>query len=110
MARKDSPAEAFESRAAEAPRGAVSELDMLVHRMLEESGFNIDDPVEREGDEREVVVSFLAAREIKRAIDADSDEISPGDIALAINNYREVYEYLITNRASADADFGTHEV
>ena len=26
MARKESPAEAFESRAAEAPRGAVSEL------------------------------------------------------------------------------------
>jgi hypothetical protein len=26
MARKDSPAEAFESRAAEAPKGAVSEL------------------------------------------------------------------------------------
>src|SRR4051794_29128765 len=91
------------------PVDSISELDSLVHRMLEETGYDVDDPVAREGDEREVVANFLAAREIKRAIDAGSDEISPGDVAAAINNYREVYEFLITNRSSVDGDIATHE-
>src|SRR5262249_14516328 len=87
--------ESLEDAIRDDPRDAVAELDLLVHRMLEESGFEIEDPVEREGDEREIVDSFLAAREIKTAIDRGSDEITAGDIALAINNYRDVYEFLI---------------
>src|SRR3954462_3569892 len=84
--------ESLEDSIRDDPRDAVAELDMLVHRMLEESGFAIDDPVAREGDEREVVDSFLAAREIKSAIDTKANEITAGDVALAINNYRDVYE------------------
>jgi hypothetical protein len=92
------------------PVDALSELDMLVHRMLVESGYNVDDPVARVGDEREVVADFLAAREIKLAVDRGSDEISPGDVAAAINNYREVYEYLLANRATTDADLASREL
>jgi hypothetical protein len=92
------------------PVDALSELDMLVHRMLVESGYNVDDPVARAGDEREVVADFLAAREIKLAVDRGSDEISPGDVAAAINNYREVYEYLLANRATTDADLASREL
>jgi hypothetical protein len=92
------------------PVDAIAELDILVHRMLEEAGFDIDDPVEREGDEREVVASFIAAHEIRLAIDRGSDEISAGDVAAAINNYREIYEFIIANRSTTDADFGTYEV
>ena len=36
----------------------------LVARMLEERGYDLDDPVAREGDEREVVAEFRAARDI----------------------------------------------
>jgi hypothetical protein len=92
------------------PVDALSELDMLVHRMLLESGYDVDDPVARVGDEREVVADFLAAREIKLAVDRGSDEISPGDVAAAINNYREVYEYLLANRATTDADLASREL
>jgi hypothetical protein len=92
------------------PVDAVSELDMLVHRMLQETGYDVDDPVARAGDEREVVADFLAAREIKLAIDRGADSISPGDVAMAINNYREVYEYLLANRSSTDADLATREL
>jgi len=92
------------------PVDALSELDMLVHRMLEEAGFDVDDPVERVGDEREVVANFLAAREIKLAVERGADGISPGDVALAINNYRDVYEFLLANRSTTDADFATHEI
>src|SRR5262245_36734783 len=102
--------ESIEDAIHEDPVDAVAELDMLVHRMLEEAGFDIDDPVEREGDEREIVADFVAAREIKLAIDRGSDAVSPGDVALAINNYRDVYEFLLTNRSSTDADFGSYEL
>jgi hypothetical protein len=92
------------------PVDALSELDMLVHRMLEEAGYDIDDPVARAGDEREVVSDFLAAHEIKLAVDSGSDGISPGDIAVAINNYTEVYEHLLANRSMTDADLATREL
>jgi hypothetical protein len=102
--------ESIEEAIHDDPVDALSELDMLVHRMLQEAGFDVDDPVEREGDEREVVANFLAAREIKLAVDRGLDDISPGDIAAAINTYRDVYQYILTNRAATDADFATHEL
>jgi hypothetical protein len=102
--------ESIEEAIHDDPVDALSELDMLVHRMLAESGFDVDDPVEREGDEREIVANFLAAREIKLAVERGADEISPGDVAAAINNYRDVYQYLIANRSTTDADFGTREL
>ena len=101
--------ESIEESIHDDPADSLADVDMLVHRMLEETGYDIDDPVEREGDEREVVANFLAAREIKLAVERGSDGISPGDVAAAINNYRDVYEFLINNRSSADADFGTFE-
>jgi hypothetical protein len=62
--------------------------------MLEDHGYALDDPVARAGEEREVVAEFLAAREIttrwQRGID-----LSPGDVADAVNAYRELYEELI---------------
>jgi hypothetical protein len=85
------------------PYEALSSLDDLVHRMLEETGYDVDDPVAREGDEREVVAEFLAAREIKQAVERESEGISGGDVAAAINGYTAVYEYLLENR-SDDAD------
>jgi hypothetical protein len=102
--------ESIEEAIHDDPVDSLSELDMLVHRMLEDTGFDVDDPVEREGDEREVVANFLAAREIKQAVERGSDDISPGDVAAAINNYRDVYQYLLTSRSATDADLATHEL
>jgi hypothetical protein len=92
------------------PVDALSELDMFIHRMLEESGYDVDDPVARPGEEREVVTDFLAAHEIKVAVDRGADGISPGDVAMAINNYREIYEYLLTNRSATDGELATREL
>lgn len=102
--------ESLEESLRDGPVDALSELDMLVHRMLEESGYDVHDPVERVGGEPEVVANFLAAREVKLAVDRGSDGISPGDVAAAVNNYRDVYEYLIANRSSTDADLASHEL
>ena len=83
------------------PGGALAELDELVGRMLEETGYDISDPVARAGEEREIVAEFLAAREIKDAYERGSEELSPGDIAAAVNAYRELFDYFVANRADA---------
>jgi hypothetical protein len=86
------------------PGGALSELDDLVVRMLEETGYDVADPVVREGEEREIVAEFVAAHEIKEAYERGSDDLSPGDIAAAVNGYRAIFEYLASSRSVADAD------
>ena len=78
----------------ESPREALPELDALVRRMLEERRFALDDPVAREGEDPEIVVSFLSARAIARQVDR-GDDVDPGDIAQAVNDYRELYEHLL---------------
>ena len=46
-----------------APREALPELRDLVEQMLVESGYDVDDAVAREGEEREIVSEFQAASE-----------------------------------------------
>jgi hypothetical protein len=86
--------EALQEDLADSPAETLPELDDLIARMLEDHGYALDDPVARAGEEREVVAEFLAAREIttrwQRGID-----LSPGDVADAVNAYRELYEELI---------------
>jgi hypothetical protein len=67
--------------------------------MLEARGYAIDDPVVREGDDRDVSADFLAAREITRAVEQGKD-VDAEDIETAIENYRELYEFLIEDRAA----------
>jgi hypothetical protein len=91
------------------PAHALPELDRLVARMLEESGYDLTDPVVREGDEREIVAEYLAAHEIVDATERGSDDLSPGDVAAAINGYRAVFDHLVTTRATADAGLNAAE-
>ena len=84
----------------DSPRDVLPELDELVEQMLAERGYALDDPVAREGDDREVVSEFLAARETTQLLRDDPDAVSPGDVGAAVNGYRAVYEYLIEERAA----------
>ena len=92
--------ESLEEELEDSPRDVLPELDELVQQMLEERGYAVDDPVAREGDDREVVSEFLAAREITRLLAEQADGVSPGDVAAAVNGYRSVYEYLIEERTA----------
>jgi hypothetical protein len=83
----------------DSPRDVLPELDELVEQMLNERGYAIDDPVVREGDDREIVAEFLAAREITRLLADDPDAVSPGDVAAAVNGYRSLYEFLLEERS-----------
>jgi hypothetical protein len=96
--------QALEEDMRDSPAEALPELDALVRRMLEHSGYDIDDPVAREGDEREVVAEYLAAREITVALERGSEDLSPGDVAAAINGFRAVFDYIVTSRSAVDAD------
>jgi len=92
--------QALEEQLADAPAETLSDVDDLIERMLLGRGYSVDDPVAREGDDREVVAEFLAAREITRLVDAGNDELSPGDVASAVNGYRAIFDYLIAERSA----------
>ena len=89
----------FDEDVQTSPDEALPELDGLIAQMLEARGYALDDPVVREGDDRDVVADFLAAREIARAVE-QGKEVDPEDIETAIENYRELYEFLIEDRAA----------
>jgi hypothetical protein len=89
----------FDEDVQTSPAEALPELDGLIAQMLEARGYAIHDPVVVEGDDRDVVADFLAAREITRALE-QGKEIESEDIETAIENYRELYEFLIEDRAA----------
>jgi hypothetical protein len=91
--------QALEPQLADAPAESLSEVGDLVERMLEERGYALDDPVAREGEERDVVAEVLAAREITTLIER-GETPDPGDVAAAVNGYRAIYEYLIEEFAA----------
>ena len=92
--------QALEEQLADAPAQALGDVDGLVERMLTERGYSLTDPVAQEGDDREIVAEFLAAREIKRLVDEGNEDVSPGDVAAAVNGYRAIFEYLIAERSA----------
>jgi hypothetical protein len=92
--------QALEEQLADAPAEALTAVDDLVERMLAERGYSVTDPVTQEGDDREIVAEFLAAREITRLVEEGSEDVSPGDVAAAVNGYRAIFEYLIEERST----------
>ena len=99
----ESELQALEDQLADRPAETLPELDALVTRMLEETGYDVTDPVVRDGEEREVVAEYLAAHELTLASERGADHVSPGDVAAAINGYRAVFEHLVVTRGSVDA-------
>jgi hypothetical protein len=88
--------EELQAAASEDPAGALPEGTRLVGQMLIERGFQLDEPVTAEGDEPDVVRDYLAAREVADL--AEGGGADPGDVAAALENLREIYEYLISER------------
>jgi hypothetical protein len=92
--------QALEEQLADSPAEALTGVDDLIERMLVERGYALTDPVAREGEDREIVSEFLAAREIARLVEQGSADVSPGDVAAAANGYRAVFEYVIAERSA----------
>lgn len=86
--------QALEPQLEDSPAEALPELDDLVERMLVTRGHDLSDPVANSGDEREIVTDFLAAREVTRRWER-GEEVPPGDVAAAVNSYRDLYASLL---------------
>jgi hypothetical protein len=84
----------------EDPFAALPDLTDLVERMLIEAGYEVVDPVARDGEEREVVAEYLAAREIADLVELGNDDVSPGDVASAIEGLRSVADYVLAERVA----------
>ena len=82
------------------PADTLPEVDDLVARMLTARGYALDDPIAREGEEREVVPEYLAAKEVADAARRGAS-VDPGDVADAVDAYRELYDFLLDDPAAA---------
>ena len=90
----ESEMETLEPELEDSPVDALPELADLVERMLLERGYDVTDPVVREGEEREVVAEYLAAREISDRVER-GDDVGPGDVGAAIRGFRAIYDFVI---------------
>lgn len=81
----------IEEEAGDAYSRLSQEAD-LVHRMLVASGYRVDDPVVRAGEEPEVVVTYLAAREAAER--AEIGIATRNEVAQALADLRAVFETL----------------
>jgi hypothetical protein len=88
----------LEERMRDDPADALFELDELVARMMVARGLPLR---ERDGEvetEPETVREFAEARRVTEAVGA-AEDVDPGDIAYAINSYRELYKLLLDRGA-----------
>ena len=88
----------LQDAAADAPDEALPEIVRFVQQMLAERNFQLDEPVTAEGEDPDVVRDFLAARDLTRR--AEAGTVEPEDVEVALENLREIYEYLVANRAA----------
>jgi uncharacterized protein YhaN len=94
----ESELRALEAELEDAPAEALSELADLVERMLEARGYDLEDRVAREGEDREVVAEYRAAREISDAVERGDGGAAPGDVAAAVNGLRSLAELVLDAR------------
>jgi hypothetical protein len=84
----------------DSPLEALPDFADLIEQIMVERGLLTEtrEPVTTAGDDPEIIDRYLAAREI--ATLAEAGDADPGDLADAINNLREVYEFLVTERGT----------
>ncbi len=77
----------------DSPAETLPELGDLIERMLVERNFPINDEVADDGIEPDILVEFRSAREVARRVER-GDDVDPGDIGDAIENFRDIYRQL----------------
>ena len=78
----------------ESPTEALSEADDLIARMMQARGFPLEARDGEELSEPETLLSFTEARRVARQIDS-GESYDPGDVAVAVETYRELYRELL---------------
>lgn len=88
--------EELQEAAADDPAGTLPDIVRLIQEMLSERHFQLDEPITAEGEDPDIIRYFLAAREVADAVNAGNEE--PGDVAAALENLSEIYDYLVADR------------
>ncbi len=91
--------ESLQEELSDDPAASLGALDRLVAEMLESRGYALTDAIASEGDDPEVLSEFRAAHEVTQATEAGRD-VDPGDVAMAVNAYRALYEHVINDRTA----------
>lgn len=78
----------------DAPADSLNDLDDLVARMMTSRGLALSERDGEEAPEHEATREFANARAIMRQVD-EGEDVDPGDIAYAVDAYRELYESLL---------------
>jgi hypothetical protein len=94
--------EALDEDVHDSPADALSELDDLVARMMTARGLELREQDGEEAPEHEATREFANARAITRQVDGGED-VDPGDIAYAVDAYRELYASLLDFGPESDA-------
>ena len=89
----------FEEELGDDPAAALPEIADLVESMLVDVGYDLNDPVVRDGDEREVVAEYRAARDTSDRVER-GETVDPGDVGAAVTGLRTVFEYLLSERSA----------
>jgi len=91
--------ESLQEELSDDPTVTLVSLDRLVAEMLDSRGYALTDEIASEGDDPEVVTEFRAAHEVTQATKSGRD-VDPGDVAMAVNAYRALYEHVINDRTA----------
>jgi hypothetical protein len=92
--------EELQELAADEPDRALPEIVRFMRHVLEDDRkYNLRNPVVEEGEDPEIVRNFLAAEDIAGRIDAGAD-VEAADVETALDDLREIYEYVVANRAA----------
>ena len=76
------------------PKSALPILADIVEEMLAANGYDLEDPAARNGEEREVVAEYTAARETADRVER-AEDVGPGDVGDAVESLLELSRYLI---------------
>ena len=76
------------------PRETLPELADLVRRLMLRHGYALGDDAVTSGEEREIVATYAAAREVADIVQGGAT-VDAGDAGQAISDLRDVYESLI---------------
>jgi len=87
----------LQDQAADVPDEALPEFVRLVEEMLTARGYDLENPVVKEGEDFDLVRNFEAAREIARA--AETTPLEPDDLDAALEDLQEIHDFLTEVRA-----------
>jgi hypothetical protein len=89
----------LDEAAADSPDETLPEMVRVIGAMLAARGFQLDEPITAEGEEPEILRSYVAARELAGVLDRGVD-VENEDVVEAIDDLRAVHDYVINERAA----------